>query len=185
MKDEIWKDIPQYEGYYQVSNYGRVKSLKRTIVDSRGISKTVNERILIARVKENGYLQVSLWRNNKGKGEYVHRLVAMAFIPNPENKPTVNHKDLDIQNNHVENLEWATYKENNAYGDRLKRQGETFKANGKISKRVNQYDLDGNFIATYRSMREAERINGICNGSVSTSIKKGWNMGGYHWEIVE
>lgn len=185
MKDEVWKDIPQYEGHYQISNYGRVKSLKRTIVDSRGISKTVNGKILVAQVKDNGYLQVSLWRNNKGKMEYVHRLVAMAFIPNPENKPTVNHKDLDVQNNYVDNLEWATYSENNAYGDRLKRQGKSYKANGKTSKRVNQYDLDGNYIATYRSMREAERINGISNGSVSLSIKKGWNMGGYHWEFVD
>ena len=169
----MWKKFI-YEGIetdYSVSTEGEVRK------------DTTN--YILSQSSQQDYKFVTLLINGQQKRMRVHRMVAMTFIENPDNKPYVNHINGIRYDNNVENLEWATYKENNAYGDRLKRQGETFKANGKISKRVNQYDLDGNFIATYRSMREAERINGISNGSVSTSIKKGWNMGGYHWEIVE
>ena len=172
MLEEIWKEIPNYNGAYLISNYGRVYSKHK-----KGyLAQTTNN---------NGYLKVSLWKDNKGKNEYVHRLVALAFIPNPEGFPQVNHMDEDKQNNYVENLEWCDNSYNNTYGTKRQRQGETLLNNGKTSYRVNQYDLDGNFIATYRSMREAERINHLGNGAISACLRKGYKQwGGYRWEKV-
>lgn len=96
---ELWKDIEGYEGLYQVSNLGRVKSLKKG-------------KILKQHDNGKGYMQVGLWKNNKGKCYYVHRLVSEAFVDNPENKPQINHKDKNKTNNCVYNLEWVTCKEN-------------------------------------------------------------------------
>lgn len=111
MKEE-WKDIPGYEGLYQVSTMGRVKSLSREIISSTGnyVSK---EKILTTTGNDGlGYVRLQLFKNNKGKLVRAHRLVAMAFIPNPENKCDVNHKNGNKSDNRVENLEWATRSEN-------------------------------------------------------------------------
>ena len=115
--EEIWKDIKGYEGYYQVSNLGRVKSLARYIfiIRNRGrqtYNQIVKEKILKTHKSSNGYLLVFFKKNNKSKPFFVHRLVATAFIPNIENKPQVNHKDGNKQNNYLDNLEWATNCEN-------------------------------------------------------------------------
>lgn len=99
---EIWKDIPNYEGLYQISNLGRVKSIKNNIIKKPSILK-------------KGYLNMCLRKNGKAKYILIHRLVALAYIPNPNNFPCVNHKDCNPQNNRVDNLEWITYKENNNY----------------------------------------------------------------------
>lgn len=100
MKKEIWKNIKNYEGLYQVSNIGRIKSFKR------------NESIMQPNDNGKGYLQVGLSKNGKRSYFKIHRLVAEAFIPNPYSKPEVNHIDGNKQNNTVENLEWCTTKEN-------------------------------------------------------------------------
>lgn len=97
---EVWKDIPIYEGLYEASNYGRIRNKR-------------NGKIKIQRDNGRGYQYVNLWKNNKGRNEYVHRMVAMAFIPNPENKPCVDHINTDRADNRVENLQWVTYTENN------------------------------------------------------------------------
>ena len=107
---EIWKAIKDYEGKYEVSNLGRVKSLERT---SR-LNRKIKERILAPREHTGGYLRVQLSR----KDFYIHRLVAEAFIPNPENKSQVNHIDGNKRNNHVDNLEWNTPLENNLHAIR-------------------------------------------------------------------
>lgn len=101
---EIWKDVVGYEGLYQVSNLGRIKSGYKPIILQSGVCR--------------GYLIVNLYKNKKGLSRKVHRLVAQAFIPNPENKPTVNHKDGNKQNNCVDNLEWATVKEQNIHANK-------------------------------------------------------------------
>lgn len=106
--EEIWKDIQGYEGLYQVSNLGRVKSLAR--LDTRG--QRVSEKILKLGKHRAGYFRVNLYKNGKMKQYLVHRLVALAFIPNPENKEQVNHIDGNKQNNVIENLEWCTHSEN-------------------------------------------------------------------------
>lgn len=104
---EIWKDIKGFEGYYQVSNYGNIKSLTRF----DGIRERKGQEIKQS-LKYNGYLQVGLRKNSKRKFFSVHRLVAIHFLDNPENKPQVNHIDCNKQNNNINNLEWATSKEN-------------------------------------------------------------------------
>lgn len=101
---EIWKDIPEYEGLYQISNYGRVKSL-----NYRRMNK---ENILKPRVDKKGYIHYALKKNKMTKEYKAHRLVALMFIPNPCNKKQVNHKDFNKQNNFVDNLEWCTNGEN-------------------------------------------------------------------------
>jgi hypothetical protein len=108
---EIWKDISGYEGFYKVSNMGRVKSLSR-IVNNNGGIKVIRETILKTSSKNNWYHYVKLSINNVGKVYRVHRLVAETFIPNPENKRTVNHIDGNKENNLITNLEWNTHSEN-------------------------------------------------------------------------
>ena len=107
MKNEQWKDIEGYEGLYQISNLGRVKRLIGINIYKEHYLKPVKDRY--------GYLYVCLSKNNKHKVKTLHRLVAIYFIPNPDNKPCVNHIDGNKKNNKVENLEWCTYKENTCH----------------------------------------------------------------------
>lgn len=143
---EIWKDIPEYEGLYQINNLGNVKSLYNY---RKG-------NILKPRLKR-GYYQIGLRKNNKRKWYAIHRLVAQTFIPNPNNLPQINHKDEDKLNNKVDNLEWCTASYNNSYGTRLQRVAQ----NNKLKKTVLKYDLEGNFIKKYVSLSEAKRENNI------------------------
>lgn len=119
---ELWKDIKGYEGKYQISSYGRVKSLARITKNNHKIP----ERILntTTRLTKDGYCRVTLIGKKSKTHDYrVHRLVAETFIPNPNNKPTVNHIDGNKKNNHVDNLEWNTREENmqHAYKHKLKK----------------------------------------------------------------
>lgn len=159
MLDEVFKDCKYYEGLYEVSNYGRVRNKKTKI-------------FLTQHDNGKGYLFVQLWRNNKGKREYVHRLVALAFISNPDKKPTVNHKDEDKQNNYVENLEWMTYKENNNYRTHNERSMQTRIQNGTFDKMRERMKNDnpnhGQWI--YRKNAYARKV--ICDGIVFDSIKE-------------
>lgn len=106
--DELWKDIKGFEGYYQVSNYGNARSLDRVIETKRG-PRTYKGQSLTLSEHTGGYLNISLGRKNK---RFVHRLVAEAFISNPNDLPEVNHKDGDKRNNYVSNLEWVTPSDN-------------------------------------------------------------------------
>jgi hypothetical protein len=109
--EEVWKDIAGYEGLYQVSNLGRVKSLERMIPYSKGMRK-IPEKIMKQEKNTDGYLRLKLVNNSGKKNKKIHRLVAEAFIPNPEEKKCINHIDGDKSNNCVKNLEWVTYGEN-------------------------------------------------------------------------
>ena len=158
---EIWKDIKGYEGLYQISNYGNVKSLN--------YKRTGKERLMKPALQTNGYFFVWLC-NKQNKCFFIHRLVADAFIPNPDNLPCVNHKDEDKTNNHVNNLEWCTNKYNNEYGTRLKRFRETQLKNHKLSKKVYQYTLDGKFVKEWDSTMECGR-NGFDQGAIVRCCK--------------
>lgn len=179
---EIWLPIKGYEGLYEVSNFGRIKSLPRNGTPGKIL-------------KPFSYLErsfVILCKEGKKKRFRVHRLEAEAFIPNPLNLPQVNHKDENPQNNFIwvnpdgtvdfekSNLEWCTCKYNCNYGTHVKRVTE------KISKRVAQYSLDGVLIAIYSSTMEAYRQTGIpqptisacCCGRLKTAH-------GYIWRYLE
>lgn len=110
--EEIWKDIEDYEGLYQVSNFGRIKSLKRTVMRRNNRQYTEKEKILNQYNNKKGYKYVCLCKEGKAKSIKTHRLVAETFIPNIFNKEQVNHIDYDKANNIVTNLEWVTNKEN-------------------------------------------------------------------------
>ena len=166
--NEIWKDIKGYEGLYQVSNFGRVKSLKRNRIGKNNSQVPVIERIRKQSKDKEGYLRINLCKDDKYKWHLVHRLVAETFIPNPDNLPCVNHKDENKQNNVVwinedgsidydkTTIEWCSYSYNNTYGTRLNRVSEK-QLNGKKSKPVYQYDLEGNFIKEWDSLNEIRR----------------------------
>lgn len=170
MKKEIWKDIKGYEGLYQVSNFGRVKSL----VNNKG---QYREKILNP-IIGNGYYRVRLFKNKQNKLYSVHRLVAEAFIPNPDNLPQVNHRDENKLNNSVDNLEWCDNKFNMNYGTARQRMVE------KQSKKVYQYDLEGNLIKIYNSVSETEK-DGFMTTAVSACCrneKYRHTHKGYRWE---
>ena len=146
---EIWKDIKDFEGLYQVSNLGKVKSLKREVVYCEGNKTknkhhTVYEKIRIPTQKENGYLQIGLFKGNKNYNRYIHRLVADAFIDNPNNLKTVNHKNLNKQDNRVENLEWCSYSDNNEHA----RNNLCFKSGKKIKIEAKNIDTNKTEIIT-------------------------------------
>ena len=128
--EEIWKDIAGWEGLYQVSTCGRVKSLKYG-----------KERILKSGKGGIGYLTVGLSIESRTFSKSVHRLVAIAFVPNPDNKPQVNHNDENKLNNNVNNLEWVTAKENSNYGSRIKRISEKNSKPIKVIYRDNTYEI--------------------------------------------
>ena len=143
--DEIWKDKKDYEGHYQVSNLGRVKSIK------------FGKEIILKQKINGGYYSVNLSKNGIVKTYFVHRLVAEAFIPNPNNYKEVNHKDEDKSNNIVTNLEWCDRKYNQNYGTK----------NEKFSKKVYQYTLDGQFVKEWPSTMDCGR-NGYIQQAISS-----------------
>lgn len=124
---EEWREIEGYEGLYQVSNLGRVKSLARVVMRINGVLLSVKERILKFRLDNGGYVRVCLSKDGVEIGYSVHRLVAMAFIDNPLNLPEVNHKDENKKNNSVDNLEWCTSLYNNNYGSHNENHSKTCK----------------------------------------------------------
>jgi len=155
--EEIWKDIEGYEGYYQVSNLGRVKGLDRYITSTAGNLRFVPSKFLIDRLDSGGYMYYGLRKSGK-KNFRTHRLVAKYFIPNPENKPQVNHIDGNKLNNSIENLEWVTQSENekHAYALGLKNQkgskNNTAKLNEKQALEI--YELAWEGILTRREIGE-------------------------------
>lgn len=160
LPNEEWKPINGYGGRYSVSNYGRVKTDAFTYA-IYGHIKTNPAHILRVVIRKDGYCKVSLGGNKKQKTLNLHRLVAIAFIPNPDNLPCINHKDENPSNNSVNNLEWCTYKYNNNYGSFKEKHSKTFKNYPKFSKPIIQMTLDGEFIQEFPSIAEAARqLNG-------------------------
>ena len=172
MIEEQWLDISGYEGLYQISNFGRVKSFYFK-----------NPRILKPH-KVKGYSNVELYKNKKKKQFYIHRLVMENFCPIENmNVLDVNHKDEDKSNNHISNLEWMTHKDNLNYGSRAEK--ARMKMQGKNSSRSKKVRcVEKNVI--YEALREAERQLGIPATNISKACKgKIKTAGGYHWEYVE
>lgn len=156
---EIWKNIIEYEGLYQISNLGNVKSVKK-------------DKIMKVGINNFGYKRLWLSKENKSKGFLLHRLIAIHFIPNPDNLSEVNHKDADKLNNSINNLEWCSHSENMAHANSM----------GLIStiemiktlKKYNSLDRDkaAKLINNGKSFREVERITGISAKTIKTMIEK-------------
>ena len=121
MNEEIWKPVIGYEGFYEVSSHGRVRSLPKALIRSNGSPFAKKGRLLPGTITETGYIAVALRKQSKQKVHYVHRLVCQAFLPNPTGKPQVNHVDGVRWNNFRENLEWATNGENALHSYRVLR----------------------------------------------------------------
>lgn len=185
--EELWKDIAGYEGLYQVSNQGRVRSLDR-YVECVDTYRHYKGRIMKLDKRKNGYLQVNLKRQKLNKQFLIHRLVAQAFIPNPDSLPCVNHKDENKENNNVDNLEWCTEAYNNEYGEGHKKRSENAikYAIKNQSKAVLQFSLNGEYIAEYYSATEAGRKNNCRQGGISECCNgKQKTAYGYIWKYKE
>lgn len=180
---EVWKPIPNYEGFYEVSNTGKVRSVYRY------------RRVLKPMISNTGYERVDLFKNKHRKQFSVHRLVAMAFIDNPNAKPFVNHKDENKLNNSADNLEWVSHVENCRYGTAIKRRTQHLDYSkrrinnaGQIkacSKPIAQYTKDGIFIRNWKSASECARENGWQISNIRRScVRKGATAYGYIFKEV-
>lgn len=197
--EEIWKDVVGYEGLYQVSNLGRVRSCDRKTRNRNGV--VTKRGRLLSFFYYGGYLNVSLCMGGNKQNKKIHRLVAEAFIANPNNYPIINHKDENKLNNNANNLEWCTYSYNTLYGSGIEKRRNTYQKTGigklaaqkanrtklrnnaiNAPRPVNQYSLDGQKIARYESTEEASRITGIpsyvirkcCKGGICRNKKYTW-----------
>ena len=179
---EIWKDIKGYEGLYQISNLGRIKSLPRSKrnfnINTKQLDTiTIPEKIRKPQLTKYGYYRIGLTKNHKQTYYSVHRLVAEAFILNPDNLTQINHKDEVKTNNEVDNLEWCDAKYNANYGTRSKRTGK------KQMKSIMCIETK----TVYRSLVEASKQTGLSAGNISSVCNnRKWykTAGGYHWKYV-
>lgn len=165
---EIWKPVSGFEGLYEVSNIGRVRSLTR-------YKKVIKPHII-----NTGYYQYQLWHKGKYRVAFAHRLVAQAFVPNPDNKPYVNHKDENKLNNSFDNLEWVTHVENCRYGTAIERRTKHLDYSKRrvnnanqikaCSKPIAQYTKDGTFVKNWNSIAECARETGISPSGISRVV---------------
>lgn len=190
---EIWKDIKGYEGLYQVSNYGRVRSLDRIVQFGKQKRIAKGKIIRLHHIKKPNYTQicVSLYKNRQGKNFIVARLVAEAFIPNPEGKPCIDHINTDPTDNRVGNLRWVTHKENSNNPKTIHKMKKAFKGKTGLkgdknnrSKKVLQFDLQGIFIREWNCTHQIEEEIGLTHTQVSRCCRgKYKTSGGFVWKF--
>lgn len=194
-EQEIWKPVVGFEGCVEVSNLGRIRTMERLVTYSDGRVFSYKSRILKPRLNK-GYLYINIARGGKGNMFKVHRIVAQAFIPNPENKPCVDHINTIRTDNRVENLRWVTHSENMRNELTRRKASEMMrswltdkmlqrkKEIGKSIRKVYQFDLNGSLIAEFSSLSDAARAVGVDLSSISQCCnhKRGYNhAGGYLW----
>lgn len=196
MEKEIWKDVVGYEGYYVVNQYGVVKSVERFVPQGKS-TRHVKEKIKSIRLSPDGYPCVTLCKDRKSKSIKIHIILAKAFIPNPENKPHIDHIDTNIQNYSLNNLRWVTPKENannpitlkhcreNTYTKEVMRKRlETRKQRGCITapQIVYQFKKNGEFVRSYESLQEAQRETSISATTIGLVCKgERYSAGGFLW----
>lgn len=183
---EIWKDIKGYEGLYQVSSIGRVRSLDRVVDGCHGSNQNIKGIIKHPSLSDTGYFVTTLYKNNLGSKKKIHRLKAIAFIPNPENKPFINHIDGVKTNNEISNLEWCTQKENIQHARNTGLMKES--CSGKFGKDhhrsvpVIQLNLDDSFVCEHDGFLCAERSTKIKRANIGKVCQgKRITAGGYKW----
>lgn len=178
---EIWKPVVGYEGFYEVSNIGRVRSLARIVECNDGRKRKIKDRILKGSSYSGGYSGVTLHKDGCTKTANIQRIVAEAFVPNPLEKEEVNHKDENPSNNHASNLEWVTHKENLKYGTRQERARKAIvEAQGRA---VRQLSIDGELVAEYESLSAAYNATGTHVSNITKCAKGAYKTaGGYIWK---
>lgn len=166
---EEWRAIPEFEGWYEVSNFGKVRSVDRE-VNYKNLSKAQRKgKLLKPKIGKHGYFEVILVINGCRKASRVHRLVAITFIPNPNNLPSINHVNENKLDNRVDNLEWCSVRQNTLY------------SMNEIP--IGQYDLDGNLIATFSHYTEAGKsVGGNKHGVYKCCKGKLKTYKGYVWK---
>lgn len=175
VEDETWKPVVGYEGYYEVSDLGNVRSIDRCVMKA-SVSKRLRGKVIKPYFNNKGYALVKLYRDARGKHELVHRLVAAAFVPNPGGHNIVNHKDENPTNNTAQNLEWCTSAYNNMYGHM---------AGLRRNKKQIAQVLNGEVVATYPSQTAAAKAMGLrSSSSISNSCRTGRLFRGYEWIVI-
>ena len=190
---EQWRDIEEFKGLYQVSNLGRVRSLD-AIINCKG-AKNIDShlrkgKVLKQIINTKGYYYVNLSKNSKVKNLRVHRLVALAFIDNPNNHKLINHKDGNKLNNNVENLEWCDYsynlKEAHRLGLNINKYKGKYGKDAQFSKPLLQYDLDGKYIREWENAVQVKKELGYCAENIRSVCKgKRKQANGYKWKYKE
>lgn len=179
MKNEIWKDIEGFEGLYQVSNFGMVRSVDHYVTQPNPHNRKPQQvlrpgKLITFSIGSSGYYQAPLSKGNrKYKTMMIHRIVAKTFVPNPDNLEIVNHKDENKLNNRADNLEWCTTKYNAHYGKNTKRT------------KVQQLDMDGNLIQEFPSARDAAKALESGHRSITESCRKDIPFKGFRWKFKE
>ena len=173
---EEWRAIKGYEGIYEVSSNGRVRAIERFVSGRRGM---VRGHIVAAQKQKTGYMRICLSKDHKKTYFSVHRLVAEAFVSNPNNYPCVNHLDEDRANNKSSNLQWCTYAQNNNYGTRCSKISETQRCRGKSFMKI---DNNNNIVAIYRTMAEAQELGFDRSGIWKCLTGKKYTYLGFKWE---
>lgn len=183
--NEIWKDIVGYEGLYQISNFGQIKSVDRYYKTGRGGMVFRKGNYIKPKIDKYGYYTLGLYKDGKQKFTTIHRLVALHFISNDSNLPQVNHIDENKLNNHVDNLEWCNAKYNSNYGNRNKKISSKQKNSIAKSKPITQQTKDGVFIKHYPSIKEAARCLNIGYSEISKCcMNKLKSAGGFMWKYA-
>lgn len=187
--NEVWKPVKLHKGLYEVSTFGRVRSVERNVKLSRIgtiVNRHLNPCLLKPNIMKIGYVSVQLSKNGKAKLHLVHRLVAEAFIPNPHEYKYVNHKDEDKTNNNVSNLEWCSQEHNSNWGTALIKSMSKNRNRKDLSIKVAMIDKVGKVIRKFESMNDASRIMHIHSAIVSaicSGKRKAPDKNGYYWRI--
>ena len=183
---EKWKDINGFEDSYQISSFGRVRTKDRYLRASYGSSQFRKGKVLKGVKMPNGYLVVGLWKDNKSRNRYIHRLVAEHFLPNENNSAEVNHIDEDRTNNNVSNLEWCSHKYNINYGTTKER---ISKAHFELVSPTKVLQIkDGLVVGSFKNASEAQRQTGIDASAirkVCLGRPKFLTAGGYEWKEIQ
>lgn len=182
MIKEIWRDIPEYEGIYQASSFGRIRSMDR--LDGR--NHRIKGTIMSPSLNRHGYWGIHLFKGGVGKSFMLHRLIAFTFLGECQHLD-VNHKDGNKSNNSVENLEWCTRAENLQHSYKVLGRAGVNKGRygslNKLSKPINMYDINGNYLKTFPCANEASRIMNIQQSDISKAANgKRKYAGGYKWK---
>lgn len=183
-ENEIWKDVVGYEGVYMVSNIGRVKSIAREIKHEFTNTQFIKERIL-SKLNQEGYSVVGLSRGGVKTRVAIHRLMGLAFISNPENKPSINHINGVHSDNRIENLEWATWKEQSHHRFNVLKRGNAKGADCGNSRKCFQYGLSGEFVNEFACVADAMRETGIGKGIYGCCEGRRATNKGYIWSYID